>query len=299
MVLAGLHKVVQVEVARDERGGLAVRLVQGQRLIPLQVAHHLLEARALAEAVGKRLHLLLRNFARCAFAAEGPGGAQPPSAGSRRPGVPLPLVGQPAFAEPVVDGPRLALAGASAAAAAGLAEPPEHLRLVARLYGHHAFYTRTLSPEPVVSRLPLQHAYGALEALLWALCISARTSGSGCTSGCTSGSSCGSVLGAVHSPFFGSGKLEYYFATRRPALEARGVDAVANLHRCYLRQDPFFLRSLLRLVGRKVDRRFYFSHLLPGSQRGAPGVGLLARTSCCATASRESGAPSHSSGRWR
>ena len=37
-VLAGLHKVVQVEVARDERGGLAVRLVQGQRLIPLQVA---------------------------------------------------------------------------------------------------------------------------------------------------------------------------------------------------------------------------------------------------------------------
>ena len=29
-VLAGLHEVVQVEVARDERGGLAVRLVQGQ-----------------------------------------------------------------------------------------------------------------------------------------------------------------------------------------------------------------------------------------------------------------------------
>ena len=57
-VLAGLHEVVQVEVARDERGGLAVRLVQGQRLIPLQVAYHLLEARALAEAVGpKRLHL--------------------------------------------------------------------------------------------------------------------------------------------------------------------------------------------------------------------------------------------------
>ena len=57
-VLAGLHEVVQLEVAREERGGLAVRLVQGQRLIPLQVAHHLLEARALAEAVGpKRLHL--------------------------------------------------------------------------------------------------------------------------------------------------------------------------------------------------------------------------------------------------
>ena len=68
-VLAGLHEV-QVEVARDERGGLAVRLVQGQRLIPLQVAHHLLKARALAEAVRpKCLPLLLRNFARCAFHA--------------------------------------------------------------------------------------------------------------------------------------------------------------------------------------------------------------------------------------
>ena len=55
-----------------------------------------------------------------------------------------------------------------------------------------------------------------------------------------------------HSPFFGSGKLEYYLATRRPALKVRGVDAlepVANLHRCYLRQDPVFLRSLLRLAG--------------------------------------------------
>ena len=51
----------------------------------------------------------------------------------------------------------------------------------------------------------------------------------------------------LHSPFFGSGKLEYYLAARRPALEVRGVDAfkpVANLHRCYLRQDPVFLRSL-------------------------------------------------------
>ena len=58
--LAGLHEIVQVEVARDERGGLAVRLVQGQRLVPLQVAHNLLEARALIEAVGpKRLHLFM------------------------------------------------------------------------------------------------------------------------------------------------------------------------------------------------------------------------------------------------
>ena len=78
----------------------------------------------------------------------------------------------------------------------------------------------------------------------------------------------------LHSPFFGSGKLEYYLAVRRPALKVRGVDAfepVANLHRCYLRQDPVFLRSLLRLAGRKIDRRFYFSRLLPGTQRGRAG----------------------------
>ena len=57
----------------------------------------------------------------------------------------------------------------------------------------------------------------------------------------------GEQIAVLHSPFFGSGKLEYYLATRRPALKVRGVDAfepVANLHRCYLRQDPVFLRSL-------------------------------------------------------
>ena len=81
-------------------------------------------------------------------------------------------------------------------------------------------------------------------------------------------------VAVLHSPFFGSGKLEYHLAARRPGLEVRGVDAfepVANLHRCYLRQDPVFLRSLLRLVGRRVDRRFYFGHLLPGAQRGRAG----------------------------
>ena len=67
---------------------------------------------------------------------------------------------------------------------------------------------------------------------------------------------------------------QYYLAARRPGLEVRGVDAfepVANLHRCYLRRDPVFLRSLLRLVGRRVDRRFYSGHLLPGAQRGRAG----------------------------
>ena len=43
-------------------------------------------------------------------------------------------------------------------------------------------------------------------------------------------------VAVLHSPFFGSGKLEYYLATRRPALKVCGVDAfepVANLHRRY------------------------------------------------------------------
>ena len=105
-VLAGLRKIVQVEVACDEQGGFAVRLIQGQRLVPLQVAHHLLKARALVEAVRpERLHLLLRNFvpfhapARPARSAAGvPGGARPPSAGSRRPGAAAPPA--PACARP-------------------------------------------------------------------------------------------------------------------------------------------------------------------------------------------------------
>ena len=119
-VLAGLHEIVQVEVARDERGGLAVRLVQGQRLVPLQVAHNLLEARALAEAVGpKGLHLLLRNFARCAFDAPALGARVAQLGylavhGLRQPAhvvqVPLPLLRQPRLSS---------LASASAAAAAG------------------------------------------------------------------------------------------------------------------------------------------------------------------------------------
>ena len=59
-------------------------------------------------------------------------------------------------------------------------------------------------------------------------------------------------VAVLHSPFFGSGKLEYYLAAPRPGLEVRGVDAfkpVANLHRCYLRRDPVFLHFLLRRWG--------------------------------------------------
>ena len=60
--------------------------------------------------------------------------------------VPLPLLRLPALAQPVVEGPRLlqfavALQQQRLQVIAGVrpAEPPEHPRLVAGLYGHHAF----------------------------------------------------------------------------------------------------------------------------------------------------------------
>ena len=57
-------------------------------------------------------------------------------------------------------------------------------------------------------------------------------------------------------------------------MEVRGADAfepVANLHRCYLRRGPVFLRSLRGLVGRKVA----FCRALC---EGPPGIGQPART---------------------
>ena len=106
---------------------------------------------------------------------------------------------------------------------------------------------------------------------------------------------------AVLHSLFGSGKLEYYLAAQRPALEVRGVDAfepVANLQRCYLRQDPVFLRSLLRLVGRKVDRSFYFRRLLPraacsyvlAAQQLLGKVGLLHTAAATGTEQRAASA---------
>ena len=152
-VLAGLRKIVQVEVACDERGGLAVRLVQGQRLVPLQVAHHLLllKARALVEAVRpKRLHLLLRNFVRRPFHAPalGPRVAQLGYLavhGLRQPAhvvqVPLPLLRLPA--------------SASAAAAASCSwgtfcETTGASAARCEVQSTSCFYTSTLAP--VVSR---------------------------------------------------------------------------------------------------------------------------------------------------
>ena len=127
-----------------------VRLIQGQRLIPLKVAHHLLKARALDEAVRPEcLHLLLRNFVRRPFHAPalGPRVAQLgylAAHGLRQPAhvvqVPLPLLRLPALPKPIVEGPRLlqfsvALQQQRLQVIAGvrLVEPPEHPRLVARL----------------------------------------------------------------------------------------------------------------------------------------------------------------------
>ena len=97
----------------------------------------------------------------------------------------------------------------------------------------------------------------------------------------------GSAPGPAAAPFFGSGKLEHYLARRRPGLQVRGADTfepVANLHRCYLRQDPVFLRFLARLVGRDVDRHFYFRRLLPGALRGPAG----SRAACAYALLRDS-----------
>ena len=151
--------------------GLAVRLIQGQRLIPLKVAHHLLKARALIEAVGpKCLHLLLRNFVRRPFHAPALGARVAQlgylaAHGLRQPAhvvqVPLPLLRLPAFPKPVVEGPRLLQILVAlqqrlqVVTRISLAEPPEHLRLVAGLNGHHLAFTlvrlRVNRPKPTAS----------------------------------------------------------------------------------------------------------------------------------------------------
>ena len=110
-------------------------------------------------------------------------------------------------------------------------------------------------------------------------------------------------VAVLHSPFFGSGKLEYYLATRRPALKVRGVDAfepVANLHRCYLRQRPG-LPALLAAPGGAQGGQALLLQSPPAGHserpRRAPGC-LLIRPAAQQLLG-ESGAPSHSSGHWR
>ena len=59
----------------------------------------------------------------------------------------------------------------------------------------------------------------------------------------------------LDSPFFGSGKLEYYLAARRPGLEVRGVDAfepVANLHRCHSCRARVLIRPAAQQLLGKV-----------------------------------------------
>ena len=110
----------------------------------------------------KILFLLLRNFTRCTFDAPALGAcvAQLRDLAVhclRQPAhvvqVPLPLLGQPALAEPGVEGPRLLQLSLAlqqqrlqVVARTRLSKPPEHLRFVARLDRHHGFYTRTLAP---------------------------------------------------------------------------------------------------------------------------------------------------------
>ena len=69
----------------------------------------------------------------------------------------------------------------------------------------------------------------------------------------------GDIL-VLHSPFFGSGKLEYYLGGARAwrCVAPTPSSPSQTCHRCYLRRGPVFLRSLLRLVGHKVDSCFYF-----------------------------------------
>ena len=53
-------------------------------------------------------------------------------------------------------------------------------------------------------------------------------------------------------------------------MEVRG-EPVVKMRRCHLRRGPVFPRSLARLAGHDVDRRFYFKRLLPGALRGPAG----------------------------
>ena len=91
-------------------------------------------------------------------------------------------------------------------------------------------------------------------------------------------------VAVLHSPFFSSGKLEYYLAARRPGLlEARPG-----------------LPALLAAPGGAQGGQALLLRAPPAGRAERPcrAPGCLRRTSCCATASRESGAPSHSRGHW-
>ena len=81
-------------------------------------------------------------------------------------------------------------------------------------------------------------------------------------------------VAVLHSPFSGSGKLEYY--PRRPAsgpggAQRRRLRARRKPAPLLLEARPGSCAPCCALVGRRVDRRFYFSRLLPGALRGRVG----------------------------
>ena len=84
-------------------------------------------------------------------------------------------------------------------------------------------------------------------------------------------------VAVLHSPFFGSGKLEYYLAARRPGLEVRGVDAFEPDGGCWRRRtllsasnrccakEPHFPEKLLR------SRTYAQAARRPARPLSAPG----------------------------
>ena len=90
--------------------------------------------------------------------------------------------------------------------------------------------------------------------------------------GPTRGPAAGDVA-VLHSPFFGSGKLEYYLATWRPALEVRG-----GRLRARRKPAPLLLKArpglpaLLAAPGGAQDRQALLLQSPPaGTQRGRAG----------------------------
>lgn len=67
-------------------------------------------------------------------------------------------------------------------------------------------------------------------------------------------------LEVLVSPFFGSGRIEYFVASQRPHVEVYGsdnFDYLANFHEC-IQDDPAFVVSKLKnFVGKKLSRDHY------------------------------------------
>lgn len=67
-------------------------------------------------------------------------------------------------------------------------------------------------------------------------------------------------LEVLVSPFFGSGRVEYYVATQRPSVKVLGSDSfspVANFHNAFQKDPAAVLSCLKRFVGKEVNRKKY------------------------------------------